>query len=68
MMIPPLARTGPVPPPKRPADPTGYVVLTASGWHMAVWHAGGGPRLLDHANLSYIAPHDVLCWMPADGS
>lgn len=71
MMIPPLIRTGPPPPPGMLPDKVGLVVLTRRGWHMTKWHPKI-PVLLDEdaiaINTRYINLHEVLCWMPADGS
>ena len=71
--IPPLVRTGPVPPPSKVNDRTGYVVLVAKrGWIIARWHTGYGVLLdVDRAipeDWRWINPSDVLCWMPEDGS
>lgn len=71
MMIPPLIRQGPPPPVGRLPPKVGLVVLTRSGWHMVQWHPHGNVLLDEDAvaiNTRYVNPHEVLCWMPADGS
>ena len=71
VMIPPVIRNGPVPPPSKVNDRTEYVILTKRGWLIVKWHTGYG--VLEDTDKSIpqdwrmIRPEDVLSWMPADG-
>lgn len=71
MMIPPHIRTGP-PPPRDVLEPKAkLVVLTRAGWLMVAWHPTQMVLLDEDAVAAYsryVNPHEVLCWMPADGS
>lgn len=71
MMIPPTIRVGPPPPASTMSPKLGLVVLTRSGWHMTKWNPRGSILLDEDAvtiHTRYISPHEVLCWMPEDGS
>ncbi len=72
MMIPPLIRVGPPPPPDSGDRKKGFVILTERGWCIAKWDFTYN-LLVDVDNRvppswRTIHPSKVLCWMPEDGS
>lgn len=72
MMIPPVIRLGP--PPEPQANHVEYVCLVQGwGWAMMKWHPRDhlfyfSDNFSPHPQVHYRHPHEILCWMPQDGS